>query len=371
MHTLAIIGAGPVGLALAARLSQITDHRIVLIDARNPSDAVKDPRTLAINAGSQALLSQLKAWPQSHHAIRRILISQESTPFASVELTAESEGVEALGYTVRYGALTQALLSAVEGKLEMRFGLAASKVEPSGQVQFADGTSQTFDAVLVCEGGLFAEQAAAPIHRDYAQTALIAEVTAEKPLPGGAFERFTHEGTLALLPVGDKRYAMVWCVKSEIAAERSQWSLKALAREISLRFGTSMGQLTLQSKPVQIPLGLNAHKALASGVCVRLGNAAQTLHPVAGQGFNLGLRDAWQLADSLSKNEPLQATLARYASHREADRTAMLRGTDFLARAFTWELPLADSARGAALALLATLPPARRALAQWMMYGLR
>jgi 2-octaprenyl-6-methoxyphenol hydroxylase len=118
-------------------------------------------------------------------------------------------------------------------------------------------------------------------------------------------------------------------------------------------------------------LGLNAERSLVSGRQVRIGNAAQTLHPVAGQGLNLGLRDAYALVDALQRGGDVDTALARVAWARAPDRWSLIAATDFLARSFTWRVPGAAALRGLGLAALQAVPPAKAALARQMMFGWR
>jgi 2-octaprenyl-6-methoxyphenol hydroxylase len=392
----AIIGAGPIGLALALRLLQTTDFALTLFDAQPLGHADGDPRTIALSAGSQELLQSLGAW--QHLAalatpIQQIFISQQSTPFASVHLTAARANVAALGYTCRYGDLVAALRAALDAcgevstRLQCVYGEKITSVlsvspHASAIVTKANNDTLTCDLALVAEGGLFGDQAVKPLRRDYAQHALIAAVSASRPQSGAAFERFTAGGPFALLPTA-QGYSLVWCMPSALAAERQRLANEAPAEFNALLmsvFGKQMGELSVQGRAVAVALGLNAERSLVNGRVVRLGNAAQSLHPVAGQGFNLGLRDAWSLAAMLSvaqsdtaqpSQAPLDAALGRYATQRRLDRGAMIGGTDLLAQAFTWQLPGANLLRGAALTAINVLPPARTLLTRWMMRGVR
>jgi 2-octaprenyl-6-methoxyphenol hydroxylase len=371
----AVIGAGPVGLSLALLLAR-QQQRVAVFDAKTPEQIARDPRTLALSHGSRELLEALGAWDaQRAVPITDIHISQQSrglAALASTHLQARDHGVPALGYTMPYGALVQSLFARSEQysrDIAFQHGMLVSEVKAAGaarvQLWGKRGAAQAeellgdaFDLAVICEGGLFADQQAKPIHRDYAQTAFIAKVTAERFEPGHAFERFTPQGPLALLPLADG-YAMVCCARAQPSEH-----------DINAAFGGALGRLALASPLVSIPLGLNAERTLVRGRTVRIGNAAQTLHPVAGQGFNLGLRDAWTLASLLQRQGPDEA-LARFGRARLADRGAMIAATDALARIFTWNLPGASLARAAGLAALTALPPARQWLAQWMMRGIR
>ncbi|SOY86511.1 2-octaprenyl-6-methoxyphenol hydroxylase, FAD/NAD(P)-binding [Cupriavidus taiwanensis] len=398
---IAIVGGGPVGLALACQLLRTTGWRIVLADAATPARAARDPRAIALSHGSRQLLEQIGAWPVPGSPIEHIHVSQRGR-FGHVRLHHDDYGVPALGYVVRYGelcnvlerALAQASQAAGEGQLRRVFETRIERIEqdpvPRGadvadagivhlQGTGHDGQAARFAArvAVQAEGGLFHEQAAhqgrGARTRDYRQTAVIAHVTCSRPQPGWAWERFTEEGPLALLPHeehGTPGYALVWCCPPERAARRIALPEAQFAAELGQAFGDRMGQFTLAGKRHAFPLGLNAAPVTVNGRVVAVGNAAQTLHPVAGQGLNLGLRDAFALADSLRGACSPQALQAFAARHR-LDRAVTIGVTDLLPRVFGVAYPLAAHARGASLAALACLPPLRHALARHMMFGMR
>ncbi|MBB3013772.1 UbiH/UbiF/VisC/COQ6 family ubiquinone biosynthesis hydroxylase [Cupriavidus alkaliphilus] len=398
---IAIVGGGPVGLALACQLLRTTGWRIVLVDAATPARAARDPRAIALSHGSRQLLEQIGAWPVQGSPIEHIHVSQRGR-FGHVRLHHDDYGVPALGYVVRYGelcnvlerALAQAAQAAGAGQLRRVFETRIERIEQDPVPRAADvadagivhlegtghdGQAARFAArvAVQAEGGLFHEPAAhqgrGARTRDYRQTAVIAHVTCSRPQPGWAWERFTEEGPLALLPHeehGTPGFALVWCCPPEQAARRIALPDAQFAAELGRVFGDRMGQFMLAGKRHAFPLGLNAAPVTVNGRVVAVGNAAQTLHPVAGQGLNLGLRDAFALADSLRGGCTPQALQAFAARHR-LDRAVTIGVTDLLPRVFGVAYPLAAHARGASLAALACLPPLRHALARHMMFGMR
>jgi len=195
---------------------------------------------------------------------------------------------------------------------------------------------------------------------------------------GRAIERFTSNGPLALLPLpaaadtpsGLRRAALVWCVPvdDDPVAPLDDAQRILLLNSLLPAIAGRVAQLT-PLKP--FPLGLNAETTLVRGRTVRIGNAAQTLHPVAGQGLNLGLRDAFALVDALCDATLIDAALRRIAWSRAPDRWSMVAATDFLARSFTWRWPGLSLVRGGALALLNATPAAKSLLARQMMFGQR
>jgi 2-octaprenyl-6-methoxyphenol hydroxylase len=372
----AICGAGPVGMALAALLARrgVPGSRIVLIDGKALGQAIADPRSIALAWGSRLLLEDLKAWPLPATAIHQIHVSRRGHLGRSLMDRAEHD-LEALGYVARYGDVVDALARACE-----RAGVQVLRpLRVSGLVESSDGVRLQLDdgrllhakVAVQAEGGVFGEQAEKTNTRDYGQTAVIARVSTSAPLAHRAFERFTDEGPLALLPQdgGDgHQYALVWCVQPERAQRLLDLGEDAFLHELGEAFGERLGRFTKVSPRVAFPLGLNADPR-ATARTVAIGNAAQTLHPVAGQGLNLGLRDAAVLARLLAR-EMTPAAIERFASERQQDRGMVLRATDTMARVFAGKGPQ-QALFGLALAALDTVKPARMLLAELMMFGRR
>lgn len=401
---LAVVGAGPVGLALALLAAErLPTARITVFDARAPEHPVAaDPRTLALALGSVQLLERLGAWPASAAApITEVQVSQLA-PGAlglaaqSVRLTAQEQGVPLLGAVLRYGTLVEALqaryaaaCAAAPERLALRLGTPVAALKPlASGVEVDAGVAEPFDLAVAAEGGVFGEQGHKSLVHDYGQSAWIGTVTLGASAPVGvAVERFTPDGPLALLPLpaceGQARQAaLVWCVPQDddpVAPLSDAQRLALLRHRLPAGSGWQRSDVLAGISPLKrFALGLNAERTLVQGRQVRIGNAAQTLHPVAGQGLNLGLRDAYVLVDVLADAlaapggmGPLDAALARVRWQRAPDRWATIATTDLLARAFTWRAPGAALARGGALALLANAAPLRRRLARQLMFGLR
>ena len=380
MHTpstfdLAICGAGPVGMALAALLV----HRgqsaagIALLDAKSIEQAKRDPRTIALSYGSRQILAEAGAWPVEATQIHQIHVSRRGQ-FGRSLMDREEHGVEALGYVARYGAVVSALADVCErlGVASLRPALVTGSVEDadgvSVQIEQAGAASHLRASLLVqAEGGLFGQQPERAVSRDYGQSAIIAHVHVSAPIDHRAFERFTDDGPLALLPQDDG-YALVWCVPPTRAEQLLALDDAAFLARLGAAFGSRLGRFTRTSARLAYPLGLNA-QAGGTARTVAIGNAAQTLHPVAGQGLNLGLRDAAVLARVLAQDSS-PAGLERYASLRQADRGLTVRVTDTMARIFTGSAPT-QGLLGLSLGLLDAFSPARRSLAELMMYGRR
>ena len=389
-----IVGAGPVGLALAgwlARRSATRALKIALIDAREPEDSIADPRAIAVSHGSRMILEPLR-WPADATAIERIHVSQRGH-FGRTLIDHSEHGLPALGYVLRYGSIVHGLAEAVHAT-SVHWFRSTSAATPTQDldgvtlpIETAGVTRNLRTRILVnAEGGLFGDQktagsasssaghSASGGTRDYGQTALVGTVTVSAPQPHVAWERFTSQGPIALLPMGGVRganYALVWCCAPDEAARRTQLPDDEFLSELGAAFGNRMGRFTQIKGRASFPLGLNAVDTLVNGHVVAIGNAAQTLHPVAGQGLNLGLRDAHALADALSTEGPTPLALATFAQRRALDRRLTIGATDTLARLFTFDFPPLATLRGLALTALEFVPPVKTALARQMMFGQR
>jgi 2-octaprenyl-6-methoxyphenol hydroxylase len=404
---LAVVGAGPVGLALALHAaSALPDAEITLFDARPADkDVSGDPRTLALSLGSVQLLERLGAWQsESAQPIVEVHVSQQAPSLAAafttrfgepaLSIRARDEGVPLLGAVLSYGAIVAPLQAAWRAavarepkRLFGRFGasVAALKnvVVPAG-VEVDAGIAERFDLAVVAEGGVFATTAkdeivdgrrSPALRHDYGQTAWVGTVTFAAgsdatAADGVAYERFTRHGPAALLPLRDGRAGLVWCVDS---ADDPVKALSDAQRVVVLNtlFHPRTPRLAAVSPLKAFPLGLLAERTLVDGRTVRIGNAAQTLHPVAGQGLNLGMRDAFELVRALAREREVDAVLRKLEWQRAPDRWAMIAATDFLARSFTWTLPGAAAARGLGIAALQALGPVKSAIARQMMFGSR
>jgi 2-octaprenyl-6-methoxyphenol hydroxylase len=401
---LAVVGAGPVGLTLAlAAARHLPQAEVTVFDARAADkDVSLDPRTLALSWGSVQLLQRLNAWvPGAAQPIVGVHVSQQQASMVSflgrrfgepeVRLNAAEEGVPMLGAVLSYGAITaplqkawEAVCAAEPSRLNSRFSTPVKALKsvgtPSDQrVELDVGIAENFDLAVVAEGGVFSDQVKKGFTHDYGQTAWVGTVSLKQPHGGIAYERFTRQGPAALLPLprdrsdsddSRARAALVWCVPSRddpVALLNDAQRMTVL----NTVFHPQVGEITALSPLKSFSLGLNAERTLTEGRTVRIGNAAQTMHPVAGQGLNLGLRDAFELVQALSRSSDIPAVLRRLEWQRGPDRWALIAATDFLARSFTWTLPGASTARGLGLVALQALKPVKSALARQMMFGSR
>ncbi len=376
---IAIIGGGPVGAALALALrGSGLDVRV--LEAHPAGTASSDARALALSWGSRLLLERLGVWNElrSVSSIRTIHVSQRHS-FGRAMLRAEEMKVPELGYVLPYPELYNALDRAMRGACNTVYGANVTQLQGGpGQAVIHyrhDGAERMLYTRLavVADGGKLLAQQFPPQTHDYGQSAVIAHVTCAAPLPDTAFERFTGQGPLALLPY-QGGYELVWTAPHDEAQEMLKWDDAAFLARLHEHFGDRVGAFLSVGRRSCFALGLRrAPRHSPMPHAVLLGNAAQTLHPVAGQGFNMGVRDAWELAQEILDAAPGQlgteAMLAAYAARRRTDREAGIRFTDSLVRLFSNDLPLLSPARAAALSALDCLPFAKRFVAKRMMFG--
>jgi 2-octaprenyl-6-methoxyphenol hydroxylase len=336
-----IRGAGPVGCALALALEG-SNLRVAILEKK-----ISPPgfRPITLSYASRLILERIGVWSGlAVTPIETILVSQ-SGGFGRTQMEAADAGVPHLGYVLDYSALASALRAKAAPLLTEEETAASCTVHAEGVARDAEETRYTQDAV-------------------------VARVKTEPAAQAAAFERFTAEGPLALLPI-EGRYAVVWSASparaQQLAGCPDDEFIAALAAAAGRRAGRP---IAVEARAVH-PLALRVRPARVAARAVYIGNAAQTLHPVAGQGLNLGLRDAWELAqiwrDAQDPGDP--ALLARYAALRRLDAAATIRVTDWMAKGFTGTSRLSRAARGMALTALDVLPGPRRFFARRMIYG--
>lgn len=373
---IAICGAGPVGCVLALLLHQQSPTtRIALFGQKPPAQGANlDPRTLAMNYGSRQLLQHIGVWPQKHAPMSTVHVSQQGR-LGRTLITPTELDVDSLGSVVNYDELVQGLRHAVQNRpihyIEVEQPVSALSTEHA-QINTAEQSYTA--AIAVLSDGTRPNQ----LQREYNQYALLATVQSSHPKKGWAFERFTPHGPLALLPHPNQAdcYALVWCNPPARTAHLKQLSSTDFEAELMHVLGARLGQLQLVSQRYSFELGLSAGSSLPSPHIVAIGNAAQTLHPVAGQGLNLGLRDTAQLVLSLRPwlaNTALSpfSYLQHYAQQRKPDRWLTGTVTDFLPRVFSTKNALVEHACGLGLLTMDLLAPARMPLARQLLQGLR
>jgi 2-octaprenyl-6-methoxyphenol hydroxylase len=369
-----IIGGGPVGSALALAL-QPTGWRVVLLEARTA--VAGDSRPLALSYGTRLILERLGVWSAlaaNATPIRHIHVSQQGG-FGRVGLEAAEAGLPELGYVIDYSALARELARAAEASsADCRIGARVDAWQggQSAEVQYEmNGVQRTLTAplVVVADGSGVADTDVV----DYQQCAVTARVVSEHPHNNRAYERFTPHGPLALLPDG-AGWALVWTTSPTRAQVLCELDSRQFLDELRIEFGARVGDFTAVSGRASYPLKLRRAPRTPLEHAVLIGNAAQTLHPVAGQGFNLGLRDAWELAEHALSGAagPGSATWLRgYHARRNVDRGGGIGITHTLVQLFSNDLLPLRMVRGFALTLLGCAPPLKNFLVRRMTFGTR
>jgi 2-octaprenyl-6-methoxyphenol hydroxylase len=379
-HDVIIVGGGPVGAALALALADLK-RSVLLVEARDEPVCEDDPRTLALSFGSRLVLERIGVWSQiaSTTAIQAIHVSHRGA-FGRAVLAAAESGLPALGYVVPHRGLQRALSKGLQqvSNVTLLKGSRAVKVEATAEsvcVQFDSSGSMQRTArarlAVIADGGATSQGLTRMQVREYGQSALVANVLTSKSHQNWAFERFTPDGPLALLP-RDAGFALVWTNAPESTRLLCSLPASKFLEHLQTAFGGRAGTFTAVEGRVAFPLALRVAEPPTVARTLLLGNAAQTLHPVAGQGLNLGLRDAWELAEDIRSrpDDPgSRQLLTGYASRRRRDRANGVMVTDGLVRVFSNNrLPL-RWLRGCGLTLLDSLPPVKRAFMQQMMFG--
>lgn len=379
-YDIVITGAGPVGCALALMLARYAPDpkRIALVGAsfvRHDASKNKapDPRSIAVNHGSIALLRNLHAWPTHYQPIKTVHVSQQGR-LGRTLIQHEDLDVPELGGVVNYTDLLASLhnslgksgITCIESKqAELHLGERPEVFTGPHRIQAYLGIQS--DGVR--PKGL---------EKHYDQCAVLAVVSANEPRPGWAFERFTKQGPLALLPhpSGKSHYGVVWCCQPNTAAQLRRAPEHEFNAQLQDVFGTRLGALSVLGERTVYPLSLHAGPSRIGLRGIAIGNAAQTLHPVAGQGLNLGLRDAAQLAHALrfwltQPNQDPDPLLNHYTQVRKPDRWLTTGITDFLPRIFATGKPVVEHAAGLALFGMDLSLGLRMPLAHHLLQGLR
>jgi 2-octaprenyl-6-methoxyphenol hydroxylase len=380
---IAIVGGGMVGASLAVSLEGL-GLRVAVIEAV-PHDSASQPsfdeRTTALSNGSRRILETLGLWSAVSGAatpIRKIHVSDQGR-FGFARVDAAEQGLAAMGYVVPNRSLGTALWTRLSRSEGVRVFCPAqvTRVHATDRsVELGISTDVTIEARLVvaADGAQSAVRAAFGVAaevRDYEQTAVITTVLPQRFHDYVAYERFTATGPMALLPLADGRCTLVLTLKPDVANAAMAWSDEDFIAEVQRRFGFRLGRFLKVGRRVPYPLSLSRSERLSSGRCVIVGNAAQGLHPVAGMGFNLGLRDVASLAELVADRQRVPqadvgdgAVQADYDAWRAADRGGIIAFTDGLIRVFSSPLGAVRRLRNLGLLAFDVLPPAKSALSR-------
>jgi 2-octaprenyl-6-methoxyphenol hydroxylase len=380
-----VIGAGPVGATFALLAAKSGLHVTMLEAREGPS---REARTLALSHGSRNVLAHAGVWNETLRAteIHTIHTSQKGG-FGRTEISREDGGVPALGYVLTYADLQTALdAQLIAANVSVERGAIVSAIDNSDRGDKDDkGATVTYtkngaeihvdaDVVVMADGG--ANLSKVPTititEKDYGQSALLGHIETDTPHQHRAFERFTADGPAALLPKhGANEFSLVWVANPEKIESLKALDDAAFCAAFQEHFGYRAGKFLSVSQRRSYPLKLRTVSSPVADRVAVIGNAAQALHPVAGQGFNLGLRDAAALVKSLASISETSLALGDYVNSRLRDVERSVGFTDFLVSAFSNDHALAKIPRGLGLAVTDMLPFARKALAKRMLFGAR
>lgn len=391
----AIAGGGLVGTSLALALAAAR-VRVALVEASEAgtrADSDYGARPIALSQGSRRILDALGVWEglrPSVTSITRVHVSDRGR-FGFARLSAEECGVDALGYVIGAADLETVLESALASMDAVRI-LRPALVEDVGQdrTRAAQLRIAAVDAaresdfpchlqaalMVLCDGGhspLRERLGVGVSERDYGQWAVTARVEARSAHGGVAYERFTADGPLALLPMQGKDCGLVWSVDERTSERLAALDDDAFVHALTEQFGMRLGGFVSAGPRSAFPLGLVTATQVVGERLAVIGNAANHLHPVAGQGLNLGLRDVAALAEVVASSVQTNAdpgerlVLARYAEWRRRDQKVVARATDALVRLFSNRFAPLALARGLGLLAFDLLPPLKRRFANHAM----
>jgi 2-octaprenyl-6-methoxyphenol hydroxylase len=383
-----IVGGGPVGATLALLLAK-QGLSVTVLEARSLGAAHSESRALALSFGSRRILEKLGLWgalSTQATPINSIHVSQKGS-LGRTQLHANDYHQQALGYVLSYGVLSAVLDRAIDDAkplVNFIFEASASNIAyaPSqATVTYTHGGvahNISSPLVVLADGGRTLDELAGLSRetKEYGHDALVTKVRAELPHHNVAYERFTANGPIALLPNGGEfDFSLVWTGEKSFITPLLSLSDADFLEKFHQQFGDRVGNFLSVEKRLSFPLKMAQLKpdAQQSEHLVVIGNAAQTMHPVAGQGFNVGLRDAESLAQyiaSASADELGSANmLASYQASRKSDTKGGLLFTDFLVNLFSNDLVVLSALRGASLGVFDVIQPIKKYLVGKMSFG--
>ena len=388
----AIIGGGMVGASLAVGLAG-TGVSALLVEGSAPGSKTQpsfDDRTTALGNASRRIFQALGVWDRlasEAAAIRTIHVS-DAGGFGFARLKAEEQGIDAFGYVIPNRVIGTALWEKLQRTSDVLLRVPARpeqvEIGPDAVTFRIGAESVSARVVVAADGAHSVVRSAAGIEadvEDYDQIAIVANVAADRPHDGTAYERFTQSGPLAVLPLYDGSYGVIWTCTPARATEVLSFDNTTYLRELQERFGWRAGRFVRAGVRASYPLKLTRAASTVAPRTVLIGNAAQALHPVAGQGFNLGLRDAAMLAEvivgaaagrlggagsrpHIGADVGSPELLRQFTAWREADRRGVVGFTDGLVKMFASSRPGVGTLRNLGLLLFDLSPPAKSALSR-------
>jgi len=391
---LVIIGAGMAGLSLAHLLSKTIEQglKVALIErfelpsltaeSQQTQPPSFDGRATALSYGTQQIFNQLGIWPELSEAacaIQNIQVSDQGR-FGQTHIKCSDANVDALGYIIRNRALGQGLMSNLPQGIEFLAPESVENIEISEQknarLTLANGNDITADLVVMADGGrsdLAKQLGIGQQKQSYNTHALVTSVRIDRSHEHWAYERFTEAGPIALLPLSADEFAVVWTLSNDVIDEYLAADEETVIARLQQTFGYRAGRIVAMGERASYPLALVKAQEQVRPHLVLLGNSAHSLHPVAGQGFNLALRDAAALAEHINQafveSKPVGqwSVVQRYYQQQKTDQRNTVLGSDLLPRLFGQKNMALRCSRDMGLIGLAISPTARKLFARQAM----
>ena len=391
---LVIIGAGMAGLSLAHLLSKTIEQglKVALIErfelpsltaeSQQTQPPSFDGRATALSYGTQQIFNQLGIWPELSEAacaIQNIQVSDQGR-FGQTHIKCSDANVDALGYIIRNRALGQGLMSNLPQGIEFLAPESVENIEISEQknarLTLANGNDITADLVVMADGGrsdLAKQLGIGQQKQSYNTHALVTSVRIDRSHEHWAYERFTEAGPIALLPLSADEFAVVWTLSNDVIDEYLAADEETVIARLQQTFGYRAGLIVAMGERASYPLALVKAQEQVRPHLVLLGNSAHSLHPVAGQGFNLALRDAAALAEHINQafveSKPVGqwSVVQRYYQQQKTDQRNTVLGSDLLPRLFGQKNMALRCSRDMGLIGLAISPTARKLFARQAM----
>jgi len=382
MPDCAIIGGGPVGLVFAI-LNHASKVKIQIFESKNRGATDQDNKALALSNGSRLILEEIGIWDRLDKNITKIekIHTSQVGSFGRTLLDAGEFNEESLGYIISYGDLMAVLQEEIECISNIMTFYETKVTKCIDEKAILNLSLETNNKIknLKSEFVILADGAAEDIEglelnkkiKHFDHTAIVTKVLTEIPHRNIAYERFTSNGPIALLPNRNDKFSLVWTGPSKFIEKLEQLNQESFLSQLHESFGDRVGSFLECEKRISFDLKQTYVEVMHSNI-VALGNASQTMHPVAGQGLNTGLRDAYKLNQSLigrSKIKSLEALLDEYKHSRAGERKKILNFTEMLVKSFSNDLVGLKKVRGYALSLLDIARPIKQSFVRKMSYG--
>ena len=382
MPDCAIIGGGPVGLVFAI-LNHASKVKIQIFESKNRGATNQDNKALALSNGSRLILEEIGIWDRLDKNITKIekIHTSQVGSFGRTLLDAGEFNEESLGYIISYGDLMAVLQEEIECISNIMTFYETKVTRCIDEKAILNLSLETNNKIknLKSEFVILADGAAEDIEglelnkkiKHFDHTAILTKVLTEIPHRNIAYERFTSNGPIALLPNRNDKFSLVWTGPRKFIEKLEQLNQESFLSQLHESFGDRVGSFLECEKRISFDLKQTYVEVMHSNI-VALGNASQTMHPVAGQGLNTGLRDAYKLNQSLiggSKIKSLEALLDEYKHSRAGERKKILNFTEMLVKSFSNDLVGLKKVRGYALSLLDITRPIKQSFVRKMSYG--